>query len=225
MQETALHADLKKYILSAGGKSEVPVDGFLIDVVQDDLLVEIQTRNFSALKEKLPALLSSHPIRIVHPISQELWIVLREVDGRIVHRRKSTRKGRLEDLFYELVYVARWIAHPNFTLQVLLIAEEQERVRDGTGSWRRKGVRIHSRRLVDIHSSYTFRSLEDYKSFLPFPPRRIFSNAELAHQLKIPTRLAAKITFSLVEAGLLGKSREGRSNKYWLIDPQEALDG
>jgi hypothetical protein len=29
---------------------EVPVDGFVIDIVRDDLLIEIQTRNFSSLK-------------------------------------------------------------------------------------------------------------------------------------------------------------------------------
>jgi hypothetical protein len=218
MQETDLHTDLKRHLLRAGGTAEVQIDGFLIDLVTDGLLLEIQTRNFSALKNKLADLLPRYPLRVVHPISRDLWIILRDKDGMTIHRRKSPRRGRLEFLFYELVHVAEWIDHPNFSLQVLLISEEQERVRDGTGSWRRRGVRIHNRRLMDIYESYYFLSPSDYRIFLPFPPDFMFSNAELADQLSISTKLAAKMTYSLIAAGLLGKSRIGRANQYWLIN-------
>jgi hypothetical protein len=36
-----------------GDRFEVPVDGFVIDIAQEDLLIEIQTRNFSSIKSKL----------------------------------------------------------------------------------------------------------------------------------------------------------------------------
>ncbi len=81
MQETTLHADLKEIYRLEGGQTETWVDGYLIDVVKPDLLIEIQTRNLGALKKKLEDLLDNYPIRLVHPIAKEKFIVLKSVMG------------------------------------------------------------------------------------------------------------------------------------------------
>ena len=46
----ALHADLKRWYCQPGDTFEQPVDGFVVDVVRGDLLIEIQTRSFSSIK-------------------------------------------------------------------------------------------------------------------------------------------------------------------------------
>ena len=51
--EGSLHASLKEYYARPGDMVEASVDGYVIDVVQEDRLVEIQTANFGALKGKL----------------------------------------------------------------------------------------------------------------------------------------------------------------------------
>ncbi len=147
MQETTLHAELKEIYRLDGGQVETWVDGYLIDVVKPDLLIEVQTRNLGALKKKLEDLLDNHPIRLVHPIAKEKFIVLINPDGKVVSRRRSPKKGKIEDLFYGLVYVAKWVNHPNFSFELLLTSEEEQRIDDGLGSWRRKGVSIQDRRL------------------------------------------------------------------------------
>jgi hypothetical protein len=76
MQETTLHANQKEIYRQEGGQTESWVDGYLIDVVKPDLLIEIQTRNLGALKKKLGDLLDNHPVRLVHPIAKEKFIVL-----------------------------------------------------------------------------------------------------------------------------------------------------
>ena len=53
LNEKALHASLKQWYARPGDQLEVAVDGFVIDIVRDDLLIEIQTRNFSSIKSKL----------------------------------------------------------------------------------------------------------------------------------------------------------------------------
>jgi hypothetical protein len=75
LNEKALHASLKEWYALPGDRFEVPVDGFVIDIVRDDLLIEIQTRNFSAIKSKLTALVHSHRVRLIYPIVQEKWIL------------------------------------------------------------------------------------------------------------------------------------------------------
>src|SRR5919106_3118329 len=75
INEKPLHASLKQWYARPGDRFEVPVDGFVIDIVRDDLLIEIQTRNFASIKSKLTKLVCCHKVRLVYPIVQEKWIV------------------------------------------------------------------------------------------------------------------------------------------------------
>lgn len=63
--EKSLHADLKQWYALPGDKMEVRVDGYIIDLVRGDLLIEIQTGGFSPLKRKLAHLAQAHPVRLV----------------------------------------------------------------------------------------------------------------------------------------------------------------
>lgn len=53
MTEYSLHTGIKDWYSGAGGHVEVKVDDFVVDVVKDGLLIEVQTRNLSAIKQKL----------------------------------------------------------------------------------------------------------------------------------------------------------------------------
>jgi len=105
LAEKSLHADLKAWVEQPNDQIEVRVDGFVIDIVRSDLLIEIQTRNFSGIKRKLQKLLDKHQIHLLHPIAQEKWIVRQTTDGELISRRKSPKRGRIEDIFNQLIYV------------------------------------------------------------------------------------------------------------------------
>ena len=106
LNEKPLHASLKQWYARPGDRFEVAVDGFVIDIVRNDLLIEIQTGSFSAIKSKLANLARSHRVRLVYPIVQEKLIVRLATDGRRgAVRRKSPKRGRLEDLFWEMVNI------------------------------------------------------------------------------------------------------------------------
>jgi hypothetical protein len=217
MQETTLHADLKEIYRLEGGITETWVDGYLIDIVKPDLLIEVQTRNLGALKKKLEDLLDDYPLRLVYPIAQEKFIVLKSVDGKLIRRRLSPKKGRLEDLFYELVFIARWAKHPNFSFEVLLISEEEQRIQDGQGSWRRKGISIQDRRLNKIIGCHLFSRPTDYRLLLPSGLIDPFTNLQLANFLSIPYRLASKMTYTLSQIDILElDGKKGRSNCFKL---------
>ena len=89
LREKPLHADLKRWYCHPGDTFEQPVDGFVVDVVRGDLLIEIQTRSFSSIKRKLTALLPHHHVRMVHPIAVEQWIVKVDDTGEILSRRRA----------------------------------------------------------------------------------------------------------------------------------------
>ena len=132
LNEKPLHASLKQWYARPGDRFEVPVDGFVIDIVRDDLLIEIQTGNFSAIKSKLNNLARYYRVRLIYPIVQEKWIVRSaKGNGVGVIRRKSPKRGRLEDLFWELVSIPQLLLNPNFSLEVLMIRQEEVRRYDG----------------------------------------------------------------------------------------------
>jgi len=101
-------------------------------------------------------------------------------DGKtILLRRKSPKKGRLEDLFSKLVYIPTLVKSRNFSLEVLLIHCEETLINDGQGSWRRKGWSIYDRRLLDIVSRVVFSSPSDFHALLPATLSKIFTSRDL----------------------------------------------
>ena len=149
LNEKPLHAALKAWYAQPGDRFEVQVDGSVIDIVRDELLVEIQTRCFSALKRKLEKLVVRYAVRLVFPIAVEKWIVRLGDDGATQEgRRKSPRHGWFLELFRELVSFPHLIFHPNFSLEVLLIQEEEVRQQGLARNWRRRGWGTEERRLV-----------------------------------------------------------------------------
>lgn len=221
MQESELHSALKSYYNVPGAAQEVLVDGYWIDVVQGDLLIEIQIGNFAAIRNKLSALIDRHPVRLVHPIAQTRWIVQLPANGETpLYRRKSPRRGLLEHVFIELVRIPDLIRHTNFSLEVVLIHEEEVRRRDGKGSWRRNGVSIINRRLLKIVERHLFTSPSDLHIFLPRDIEMPFTNRQLAEKLAISYSLAAKMSYCLRAASVLDVvGRKERSLLYNLASP------
>lgn len=215
--EHSLHADLKEWYGRSPGQVETEVDGYVIDVLQDDLLIEIQTGNFTAIRDKLAALLPRRRVKLVYPVAQAKWIVKESDAGAFLERRKSPKRGKALDVFTELVRIPHLLAEPNLTLEVLLTHQEEVRRDDGRGSWRRKGWSIYDRRLLQVVEAVTLVGLDDLVGMLPAELPRPFTNRRLAEALsgRHRMRLAQKITYTLRHSGgleLVGK--EGRAHLY-----------
>ncbi len=203
MNEHSLHSEVKNWYSMPGDKIEVEIDGFVVDILRDALLIEIQTRNFSAIKTKLVKLLEDHEVRLVYPIPQLKWIVHVTKSGEKIRRRKSPRKGRVVDLFYELVKMPKLIKKEDFSLEVLMIEEEEYRCNDGKGSWRRRGVSIKDRRLINVNSRILFKNEKDFLRFLPNDLIIPFTNKEFTKLSGVSINLARRITYCLRKMGLI----------------------
>jgi hypothetical protein len=222
LNEKPLHASLKQWYARPGDRFEVPVDGFVIDIVRDDLLIEIQTRNFASIKSKLNNLARSHRVRLVYPIVQEKWIVRSATgNGKGAIRRKSPKRGRIEDLFWELVSIPQLLSNPNFSLEVLMISGEEIRRYNEAKRRVRKRWLLEGRRLVDVLDQRSFGQSADWLRFLP-DGLELFTTSDLATQMNTRRELAQKMAYCLREARmieLIGK--RGRANLY-RVPPYES---
>jgi hypothetical protein len=204
LNEKPLHAALKKWYTRPGDKLEAPVGGFTVDILRGDLLIEIQTQNLSRLRSKLVQLLAQHMVRVVYPITLERWIVRKSRNGRrVLGRRKSPKRGGMESVFEELVSIARLMAHPNFSLHVVGIHEEQIRHLDTGRSWRRKGWVIQERRLLQVVDQWLFETPRDMMKILPTGLPEFFTTTDLSEMTGQPLWLAQKMAYCLRKMGTI----------------------
>jgi hypothetical protein len=212
LNEGPLHAALKAYYARPGDRFEVRVDGFIVDIVRGDLLVEIQTGSFSTVKRKLVALTACHPVRLVYPVAREKWIVKLASDGQSrLSRRKSPKRGAFEHAFGELVSLPRLLSKPDFSLDVLLIQEEEVRRYDGRRGWRRRGWVTHERRLLDVVDRRLFETPSDLAVLVPSDLAEPFTTADLAAAIGKRRRLAQQMAYCLREMGAI--ERVGKRGK------------
>ncbi|HEY5978088.1 MAG TPA: hypothetical protein VIT41_00500 [Microlunatus sp.] len=198
LAEGPLHAELKQRLSGPGGRFEVPVGRWVIDLVRaDGELVEIQTGGFGPLGRKLDGLLDQHRMRIVRPVPGRRWVVRTDGAGEELSRRRSPRAGRPTEVFDVLVAFPTLIGHPNLVIEVLLCEEEHVRAAAPVARGRRRrdpGVR----HLVGILESHEIRQPEDVLDLLGTPlPAEAFTTAELGSLVGVPTVLAQRITFCL----------------------------
>jgi len=220
LNEKPLHASLKEWYAQPRDQFEVAVNGFVIDIVRDDLLLEIQTGSFASIKSKLINLVCSHRVRLIYPVANEKWIVkLARDDIYEVTRRKSPKRGRVEDLFWEMVSFPQLMTNPNFSLEVLLIREEEVRRFDGKRSWRRRGWVIQERRLLEVVDQKLFEKPMDWRELLPEKLGESFTTRDLADTIDIRIQLSQKMAYCLRKARVIELAgKRGRSNLFRISD-------
>ena len=215
LNEGALHAALKEWYRRDGDRLEVRVDGYVVDLVRGDLLVEIQTGGFAPLRRKLDALLATHCVRVVTPIALSRRIVRLSDDGEVLSARRSPKAGRIEDVFARLVSIPALLAHERFELEVVLTHEDEFRVHRPGRAWRRHGWVVAGRALRSVEASVRIASVDDALQFLPAALPAPFDTAELAAAARCDRRTAQQIAYCLRACGGLERSgARGRSALY-----------
>ena len=219
LREKPLHASLKQWYAQQGDGIEVPVDGFVIDLVRKNLLIEVQTSGFSSMKRKVTTLLElGHHVRIVHPIPLDKWIIKVDADGAVLSRRRSPKHGQPTDIFAELVSFPDLVAHPRLDIDVISINEEEYRRHTPDRSWRRKGWTIEERRLIEVVGTLLIKNTKDLAALLPKGLPEPFTTADLAAELGRPRRAAQQMAYCLRIAGvIIAVGKSGNAMEYRVV--------
>lgn len=209
--ETSLHRELKEFYCDYDAGREVSVRGYRIDAVVDGVLIEIQQASLAALRRKTRALLETHPVTVVKPLSALKTIVrLKRRNGPVVARRTSPRHETIHDIFQDLVHFVDVFPHPRLTLEVLLTEQEETRVPKRKRWFRSKDYSVADRRLVAVRSRHTFQTAADLARLLPPGLDERFTTADIARLAGIPRWLAQKMAYCLRQTGAIttvGKCR------------------
>lgn len=202
LNEGSLHAQLKAWYRQPGDLVEQPVDGYVVDLVHGETLVEIQTGGLSPLRAKLERLLERHPVRLVIPVPLSRRIVRVSPEGEVLSARRSPRRGRPQDVFARLVSLPGLLARPGFEIGLLLTHEDEQRRHEPGRAPRRHGWVVAGRSLVSVEDSLLLSTPADAAALLPSLPDP-FGTAEIAAGLGCPRRLAQQATYCLRAMGAL----------------------
>jgi hypothetical protein len=216
LNEQPLHAALKAHYAAGVHPVEVAVDGYIIDVQQADRLVEIQTANFSSIRDKLIALARDYTVRLVYPVAYEKWLYKLPKPGwEGPRRRKSPKRGRWEAVFGELVSFPHLLKDPHFSLEVLMIHEEEVRRYAGEDHWYRNGWVVVRRELLKVLDRWVFQTPADFLPYLPASLPEAFTTADLARAGEMPRWLSQKMAYCLRKMGAIQQiGKKGRSHLY-----------
>lgn len=218
LREKPLHAALKQWYARPGDLVEHPIDGYVVDLVRDDLLIEVQTTGFSSMKRKVNALLDEgRRLRIVHPIPTEKWIVKVDTDGTILSRRRSPKRGHVTDVFAELVSFPELLADSDLEIEIVFTSEDEYRHHTPGRAWRRQGWAVLERRLLEVGHSVLLEEASALADLVPDSLPDEFTTADLADRLGRPLRVAQQMAYCLRKTGVVAPvGKQGNSVEYRL---------
>lgn len=228
LNEGPLHEALKIHYLEhhadPGAELEVPVDGFVADVLCGQQIFEIQTAGLGSMRRKLEQLLPDYQIVVVLPVAVRSVIIKlsKDNDGTFT-RRRSPKRGTLLSVLDELVSVPGLLNHPNFTLEVALIEQELVRVYSDSARRGRGGWRTVERRLLALLATHRFSSSADLWQLLEGEVCEPFGTADLAVALGSNRSTAQKFAYCLRGAEQIAQvGKNGNALLYSRVPNQEA---
>ena len=220
--ESSLHRALK--FSYAGRRTEREVAGFVADGISaEGEFIEVQIGSFAPLKQKAVKFARLGRLRVIYPVIITKYIEVFGSNGKREYRRKSPRRGSPWDLFNALVYAPELPLTRSLTIELVLLDACEQRIRDGKGSWRRKGLSIKDHQLLAVHERIRLKKLADYRRFVPFTREECFTSASLGEKARIRRELAQKTLYVLLRLGIIEKAGKQRNAVVYRIIANKSL--
>ena len=220
LSEKTVHAVLKNYYEPDEDKQEIPIENFVADIYSQGEIIEIQTRQFNKMRDKLKCFLSLYPVTIVYPIPREKWLIwIDEESGEASPKRKSPAKGNPYLAFIELYRIKRLLKDPNLRLKIVLLDMEEYRLLNGWSRDKKKGSTRFDRIPTQLVKEVDITCLQDYLQFVPWELAESFTSKDFAKAAHIPVSLARTVLNILNYVGVVEQvGKAGNSFLYQAVE-------
>lgn len=196
--EKTVHAIFKNYYEPDEEKQEIPIDRYIADIFTGEEIIEIQTRSFDRMRDKLKAFLPLYPVTIVYPIPREKYLIwIDEESGELSKPRKSPRKGSPYLAFKELYKIKDYLKDPNLKIKLVLADMEEYRLLNGWSRNKKKGSKRFDRIPGQLVEEILIERPEDYMQFVPIALEEQFTSKDFGKAAHIPLSLA-QVTLHLL---------------------------
>ena len=124
-QEKTVHQFLKYYISPDSKFHEIAINKNIVDVLIDNHIYEIQTRNFNVMRNKLSKLLPEYKVTIVYPVSTIKMLHKIDENGVLVKTQKSPRPDKPVKICSELYKISDYLLHPNLNFKIVCLSVDE----------------------------------------------------------------------------------------------------
>lgn len=220
LSEKTVHAILKNYYAPDEDMHEIPIENYVADIYTGREIIEVQTRQFNKMRNKLETFLPLYPVTIVYPIPREKWLIwIDEESGELSQKRKSPAKGNAYLAFPELYKIKMFLKDPNLRLKLVLLDMEEYRLLNGWSRDRKKGSTRYDRIPTRIAAEVEIECLKDYMRFVPVELEDAFTVKTFAKAAHIRPALAQVTVNILRHVGVIEYTgKEGREYLYRAVE-------
>ena len=214
--ERTLHVVLKNFYETDPNFREIKVGRFVADIKRGDSIVEIQTRAFRNLREKIPVFIAENSVKVVFPVAAKKFISWVDPEtGEISERRRSPKSGNIWDFLAELWELRPILPLEGLSFDVAYLELEEFRLLTGRSKDRKRyGAKRAERIPTSLVRIETFESPEDFAAILPELPDE-FTVSDLSKAAKLRTGFVGKLAATLVTLGVIEKcGNRGRAYLY-----------
>lgn len=220
LSEKTVHAILKNYYEPDEDHQEIPIENYVADIYHEGSIMEIQTRSFNAMRNKLRAFLPLYPVTIIYPIPREKWLIwIDEETGQLSNKRKSPLKGNGYTVFPELYKIKMFLKDPNLRFKLVLLDMEEYRLLNGWSKDKKKGSSRFDRIPTQLVEEIDIECLQDYMQFVPYDLPEEFTVKEFAKAAHIPARRAQVVVHILAYVGVI--EQIGKKGNAYLYQVRE----
>ncbi|EXM38402.1 hypothetical protein RASY3_11080 [Ruminococcus albus SY3] len=211
--EKTVHAVLKEYYGGGEENKEIPLGGFVADVVSEDGVIEIQTRALYRLERKLEALLPLCRVTVVYPIEARKYLLDIDPDsGELISKRLSPKRVKIWHGIAELYGIRKFLGNENLTVRFPVLTVEETRIR--ATEKKRRADKI-DKLPSEMTEEVVIRRKEDIAALLPEELPDEFTSAEFAKLCRINADTAGKCIRVLSVMGIITEcGKQGRC-KLW----------
>jgi len=190
LSEKTLHKTIKNLYELDHNYQEIKIDNYFVDICKENNIIEVQTKQFNKLRDKLTYLLSlnQYKINIIYPAFTQKMIY-NVNNGTISQPKKSPKKLRIPEIFHELYMIKQLLNHQDLTITLLLFEIDEYRQISNN----RKGFICYDRVPTKLVDEIILKTAVDYVSLLPSDLNNIFTAKDICQKTKCNVKYVNKM--------------------------------
>lgn len=218
LSEKTLHHLIKNLFEDDITKQEVKINNYYADIYRDNEVIEIQTKQFNKLRDKLDFFLNDLKLNVhlVYPMFNDIYLYWVEKDtNKVIKGNKSPKKFNIIYAFYELYKIKNYLKHDNFTFSILVFDIDMYRYLNGYSKDLKRGTKCMDKIPKSLRYVYTFNNPSDYLLCLPDTLLETFTVKDIVKLSNVGSKYVyymLNVLTSLDVLEVFGKS--GRMNLY-----------
>lgn len=190
LSEKTLHKTIKNLYEENHLYHEIKIGNYFVDICVENKIIEVQTKQFNKLRDKIIYLLSlnKYQINIVYPVFTKKMIY--NINNGVLDKPKlSPKKLRFPEVFHELYMIKNLLSNENITITLLLFEIDEYR----TITNNRKGYVCFDRVPTKLVDEIVLKEKKDYLNLLPMGLNEIFTSKEICMKTKTNVKYVNKM--------------------------------